>query len=162
MQFLPIQKGIECSATIGINRGRPLHLTLDPTVCDTQVIYHEFMHVMGMLHEHQRPDRDNHVTVHLHNVPWGLDKNFRKYTRSLTLGLPYDGLSILHYETGQGSPDSNPTITSNVSTCLPTCFQKKIFYLSFHYVFFSENLILSCLLYFRTNLYGQMICLDPH
>ena len=118
MQFLPIQKGIECSSTIGINRGRPLHLTLDPTVCDTQAMYHEFLHVMGMLHEHQRPDRDNHVTVQLHNVPWGLDKNFRKFPRSLTLGLPYDGLSILHYKTKQGSPDSNPTITSNVSTCL--------------------------------------------
>ena len=150
MQFLPIQKGIECSATIGINRGRPLHLTLDPNACDLQSIYHEFFHVMGMLHEHQRPDRDNHVTVHLHNVPWAFDKNYRKYPRSLTLGLPYDGLSILHYKTKQGSPDSNPTITSNVSTCF---LEKDILSVDHFHNFFGKSNFLSYICYISEPVY---------
>ena len=94
-------------------------MILDPNACDDQAIYHEVFHVLGMLHEQQRPDRDNHVTVHFKNIPRGLDKEFQILNKIKTLDLPYDFRSIMHYKTMQGSLGQNETtITLNVSTQL--------------------------------------------
>ena len=114
-RFVPIKSGNRCAASVGTNRGRQLHLTLDPNQCDDQAIYHEVFHVLGMLHEHQRPDRDKHVTVHFKNIPFSLDPQFRVLNKVKTLDLPYDVKSIMHYKTTQGSPWNETTITLNVS-----------------------------------------------
>ena len=35
------------------------------------LIIHETLHALGFFHEHQRPDRDNYVTILLENVVKG-------------------------------------------------------------------------------------------
>ena len=35
------------------------------------LIIHETLHALGFFHEHQRPDRDNYVTIFLDNVRKG-------------------------------------------------------------------------------------------
>lgn len=72
---------------------------------------HEFGHVLGMVHTHQREDRDQYVTVHpeqanpdyvgairdRYRVPWGFG--------------PYDYFSVMHYEPYAFSVTGLPTIT---------------------------------------------------
>jgi len=43
-------------------------ISLGPSCLFKDTILHEIMHSLGFWHEHSRPDRDNYVTVHLHNV----------------------------------------------------------------------------------------------
>ena len=90
------------------------YITLDPTVTDDQSIYHEILHVAGLLHEHQRPDRDVHVKVHDDdNIAYTDLKQFRKFKNTKTFGLDYDPTSIMHYHSFQGTLYPNKhTITS--------------------------------------------------
>ena len=111
-----MDSGSKCKATVGFNRGRARYLKLHPNHCNQRDIFHEVFHVMGLLHEHQRPDRDNYVEIHWANVPWALDQQFRIRHNSDTLGLPYDATSILHYSSQQGSPTPGlTTISSKVN-----------------------------------------------
>ena len=60
---------------------------------------HEVGHALGLLHEHQRPDRDQYVKVHydlIHDIRHGQVFKHGSYG-SLTYGLPYDYGSIMHY-----------------------------------------------------------------
>ena len=41
-------------------------------------IQHEFMHALGFLHEHMRPDRDEYVRIHEQNVFPGMEPQFAK------------------------------------------------------------------------------------
>jgi hypothetical protein len=59
------------------------------------VIAHELGHAFGLLHEHQRPDRDRYVTVIKQNIA---KKNVDDImsTKGRALG-PYDFRSLMHY-----------------------------------------------------------------
>lgn len=58
---------------------------------------HEIGHALGLLHEHQRSDRDTCVTIVTANVPGGEgDPNFIRIPISTNNG-PYDFLSVMHY-----------------------------------------------------------------
>ncbi len=35
---------------------------------DVGTIIHEFLHVLGAIHEHNRPDRDDHIRVNWENI----------------------------------------------------------------------------------------------
>ncbi|KAI8514241.1 Meprin A subunit beta [Branchiostoma belcheri] len=75
------------------------------------VIMHELGHVMGLYHEHSRPDRDEFVDILVNNVRgwWehsdsnvsrpGEEYNFQKMSSSdINLyNIPYDYMSIMHY-----------------------------------------------------------------
>jgi len=58
------------------------------------LIAHEFMHILGFLHEHQRQDRDRYLKVTLLPSYGALD--YRKDERGRIL-TPYDPESITHY-----------------------------------------------------------------
>jgi meprin B len=55
--------------------------------------------VIGLWHEHARPDRDDYVNIYLNNVNSADEDNFDKETTTyaLTLGVPYDYGSVMHY-----------------------------------------------------------------
>jgi hypothetical protein len=64
---------------------------------DHGIIAHELCHALGWLHEQARPDQEAFVTIEWDNIPenrWG---QFEINEGSLTLGLPYDYGSIMHY-----------------------------------------------------------------
>lgn len=79
-----------------------------------RTVAHEIIHAMGFFHEHSRPDRDNYVTIVLENVVEPYKHNFDKIPSSLTFGVPYDGLSIMHYPEDAFSKNKKPTIISKV------------------------------------------------
>ncbi|MGC3960439.1 MAG: M12 family metallopeptidase [Verrucomicrobiota bacterium] len=60
---------------------------------------HELGHVLGFPHEHQRWDRDAHVTIHYENIKAGRahDYDWIPQTNWLVTATPYDYRSIMHY-----------------------------------------------------------------
>jgi hypothetical protein len=94
--------------------------------CDVKlgVIVHEMMHVLGIVHEQSRHDRDTFVRIVYENILPGnincLDiynfigrqQNFEKFNENIlsTMSVPYDYSSIMHYHQSAFSIAGNPTI----------------------------------------------------
>ncbi|KAL9615548.1 MAG: hypothetical protein Q9167_000061 [Letrouitia subvulpina] len=62
-----------CHATLGYSANEALHMNLGTNAacgdsCGGPVALHEFGHVLGLHHEHQRPDREAHVQYHCENL----------------------------------------------------------------------------------------------
>ena len=92
-------------------------IQLSDIQCHTKAkIIHEIYHSMGFYHEHTRTDRDFYVDVKYNCIRKGIETIFYVQPKSYTYGLPYDGMSIMHYRSTQGSNDTDPckTITSKV------------------------------------------------
>ncbi|KAK3859646.1 hypothetical protein Pcinc_034259 [Petrolisthes cinctipes] len=66
---------------------------------DLGPVYHELFHALGFYHEHNRPDRDNHVEIKWDNILDGSAKNFvrREWSDVELTELPYDINSVMHY-----------------------------------------------------------------
>ncbi len=78
-------------------------------------VVHELGHCLGLLHEHQRPDRDEYVTVFWNNILTGKEFNFEKQDNPLINeeDYDYDFESIMHYPTSSFSKNGRDTIMSN-------------------------------------------------
>lgn len=63
-----------------------------------RTVYHEVLHAIGFIHEHQRPDRDQNISINFDNLPDSdlVRDNFgiKTEARSVT---PYDVSSVMHY-----------------------------------------------------------------
>ena len=96
-----------CGADVG-NSGGQTELNLDHNDdnCWTDAtIQHEFLHVFGMFHMQERPDRDNNIVLNVNNIDC-MDQ-FEKMTSSLTYNTYYDGRSFMHYENGACAKNPN-------------------------------------------------------
>ena len=101
-----------------------LHLSSNST------IMHEFIHSLGMYHVQSRADRDKYVEIKWDNIKKGKEHNFNKHKNTLTFGVPYDPMSIMHYEYWSFAKDSSkPTIVSKVTKVLRVlnCFHTNAF-----------------------------------
>lgn len=73
-------------------------------------ILHEMGHVLGNVHEHQRQDRDDYVTIDFGNIPANARGQFDK--SGFRPSGPYDFFSIMHYSGDAFALDrSRPTIS---------------------------------------------------
>ncbi|CAK1541743.1 unnamed protein product [Leptosia nina] len=77
-------------------------------------IVHELMHILGFSHEHNRPDRDRHITILWDNIKAYLwyKKYFSLRQEDPLLSLPYDYVSVLHYPPRAFSKNGQFTITA--------------------------------------------------
>jgi len=82
------------------------------------VIEHEFMHAIGVMHTHSRPDRDKYVTIIEENIEANETYNFEKLDKEeyYTFGLPYDYLSVMHYDDYAFSNGTGKTILTKDSS----------------------------------------------
>lgn len=81
-------------------------LQFGPNAWNRGTICHELGHTLGLVHEHQRSDRDSFVTILTGNIVPGAEIEFVKLTNSRNQG-PYDFLSITHYARNTLSVDPN-------------------------------------------------------
>lgn len=75
--------------------------SLHPTFCSFQLgtAVHEIGHALGLWHQHQRPSRDESITVHNDEIASWARSNFVKVPMENVneYNLPYDYNSIMHY-----------------------------------------------------------------
>ena len=65
-----------------------------------RAVVHEIGHAIGYWHEHQRPDRDEHVNVHPSVLTNFNNRKLSNFSVN-SYGTPYDAISVMHY-TGYG------------------------------------------------------------
>ncbi|WP_127754799.1 M12 family metallopeptidase [Devosia sp. 1566] len=81
----------KCSAQVGYKPDYGGHMNLNPP-CTLGTILHEMLHVAGIMHEHQRSDRD----LYLKMIPGATEGN-NFGIRSIGWSTPYDMCSIMLY-----------------------------------------------------------------
>jgi hypothetical protein len=77
-------------------------------------ITHELGHALGLLHEHQRPDRDQFITIHWDKIISIYLHNFEIRDNPLLVeeSHDYDYQSIMHYPAKSFSIDQTETMVS--------------------------------------------------
>ncbi|MFK7891149.1 MAG: M12 family metallopeptidase [Granulosicoccus sp.] len=101
--------GDVCASWVG-RRGGVQSLWVAPN-CTAGSIIHELGHVLGLEHEHTRPDRGNHIDIHWDNIDPDKRHNFDVAPPDTRMLGPYDYDSIMHYGPTTFSINGKPTIT---------------------------------------------------
>uniref|UniRef100_A0A8R1TYS6 Metalloendopeptidase n=1 Tax=Onchocerca volvulus TaxID=6282 RepID=A0A8R1TYS6_ONCVO len=140
--YIIISKTDGCFADFAHVGGGPQQVSLTDECLNYATVIHEFMHVIGFIHEHQRDDRDYFVDilkfteVSLNETVSflfsGARTDFEKLT-SLRLsyyGESYDYFSIMHYESTEGSRNGKNTIEARIQAITPLMGKSADFSLS--------------------------------
>jgi hypothetical protein len=108
------------SSGVGMIGGQQ-YIQIGPNSWNRDTLCHEIGHVLGLVHEHQRSDRDNFVTIQWNNVAFHTtdmryDGNFVLLPSSQNKGA-YDFLSVMHYAKNLQSvdPATLNTVVPNTS-----------------------------------------------
>jgi len=101
--YINIKDGGGCSSLVGMWGGGVQDVNLNKTGCIPYMatIAHELMHAIGFDHEHNRPDRDNYITIFLNNVikaPKDMSSNFNRRDKGIVYkDVPFDYNSVMIY-----------------------------------------------------------------
>eukprot|EP01063_Lacrimia_lanifica_P036006 TRINITY_DN700_c1_g1_i1.p2 TRINITY_DN700_c1_g1~~TRINITY_DN700_c1_g1_i1.p2 ORF type:complete len:470 (+),score=129.44 TRINITY_DN700_c1_g1_i1:69-1478(+) len=102
-----------CGSPVGmVSKNGVNDVSLAPGCRQTGVVAHEVLHSLGLMHEQQRADRDEFVTVAFGNVQEGYKANFEPWGPEMALG-PYDHGSIMHYKDTAFAKTGKRTIISD-------------------------------------------------
>ncbi|KAF6039560.1 hypothetical protein EB796_002123 [Bugula neritina] len=110
-----------CSSYVGYqpnikNSGGKQLLKLGQGTCFTATgtVAHELGHALGLIHEQSRPDRDDHIRIHVDKINRASIHNFQTYyDAKIPQGVRYDLNSIMHYSPRSFALYLNkPTITA--------------------------------------------------
>lgn len=97
MDFVLIFEGSGCYSSVG-KKGGEQSLSLNRRCGSFPIIVHEFGHLIGLHHEHNRVDRDDYLLIHWENMEKGMRKQFIKVNRSNTdTTEKFDYKSIMLY-----------------------------------------------------------------
>uniref|UniRef100_A0A2C9JFA9 Metalloendopeptidase n=1 Tax=Biomphalaria glabrata TaxID=6526 RepID=A0A2C9JFA9_BIOGL len=93
------QGGGGCNSQLGMIGGTQ-DLNLEYPGCRFKGLYlHEIGHAIGLVHEHQLPNRDDYISIIYENALPRMRLWFNKYTTKIVdqMSVPYEYSSIMHY-----------------------------------------------------------------
>lgn len=85
-----------CYAKVGMGSAGPQAINLATGCWVPGIIAHEIGHAIGLIHEHQRPDRDTYVTINFDRIESNALGNFTRIVTGRLWG-DYDFGSLMHY-----------------------------------------------------------------
>jgi len=106
-------------ADVGMRGGRQHLFVYSGSWSDQGLLQHEIGHSIGMIHEHQRADRDSYVYIMWQNVEAGREDQFQEFTAGRPM-TEYDFHSVMHYNNcafarpGTGCTSTTPTLQTIV------------------------------------------------
>ncbi|ELU10783.1 hypothetical protein CAPTEDRAFT_223627 [Capitella teleta] len=94
---------------------QPIHLS--PLCFTLGVLAHEIAHTLGSIHEHQRPDRDEFISIRSSSILDSAKGHFMPMSSKYVemRGMPYDYGSALHYRMDAFSKNGHNTIETKDS-----------------------------------------------
>ncbi|CAH1382705.1 hypothetical protein MTP99_006687 [Tenebrio molitor] len=108
-----VNRNTGCWSSVGRIKGRQ-EVNLQSPHCTTKVgtPMHELMHALGFVHEQNRWERDDYVSIVWGNIKKGHEGNFNKADKGSTdgFGVPYDYRSVMHYSPSAFSVNGQSTI----------------------------------------------------
>jgi hypothetical protein len=99
---------IFCDSPIGRHGGEQIVHVDSNGGCS---VAHEMGHSLGLLHEMERPDRDQYVKVHYENVESQFKGAFDIISIGGNTSTPYDLASVMHYDAYAFTSNGKATIT---------------------------------------------------
>jgi hypothetical protein len=113
-----------CRSYVGRRGGvQVVEMHPDPSRCPQEAYLHEVGHVLGLAHEHQRPDRDNYITVHYDRLRSGIESQWERMSGLRTI-TGYDIGSLMHYGAGAGASTCTVAASTNRRICDPVIVPK--------------------------------------
>lgn len=112
LNYVEIISDNDCYSQVGMQAGKQL-ISL-PTNChEFSIILHELMHTIGMMHHHNRPDRDKYVTIHYENIEQASINSYDIQSENTEIwkDIPYDYRSVMHYKAYAHSRNGLATIS---------------------------------------------------
>lgn len=108
------QPGDGCASWVG-RRGGVQEVWMAPN-CNAGSVMHEIGHLLGLEHEHTRPDRDQHIRINWENIDAEKHHNFDAAPVGTMMLGDYDHGSIMHYGPMNFSANGEATITALTDT----------------------------------------------
>jgi hypothetical protein len=93
-----------CASYVGYKIEQPISLVYLGMDCLLGSVIHELGHTIGFRHEHNRVDRNNHVSVNLRLISYNDQEQYEIMDNPQPnyYGVPYDLFSIMHYSGDDG------------------------------------------------------------
>lgn len=99
-----------CYAEVGYQNKRRMMWLPGNCAVSKRSILHELGHIIGLMHEHQRPDRDNYLRVQWSNVHSSYRSAFTKKSRAHSKKTSFDFDSVMMYSSWAFSTNRQATL----------------------------------------------------